>query len=105
MTGSATVEVTDNPDRERFEVTSDGELAGFAEYRRRPGLIAFVHTEIDDRFEGDGLGSVLARAALDRARDEGLDVLPLCPFIGGWIARHPDYADLVPAEMRERFRL
>ena len=46
------IAVTDHPERERFEITADGALAGFTQYRRRPGLIAFVHTEIDPRFEG-----------------------------------------------------
>ena len=98
-------EITDNRDAERFEVRVDGELAGHADYRRRPGLIAFIHTEIDDAFEGKGLGSELARYALDAVREEGLEVMPFCPFIGGWIGKHPEYVDLVPAEPRERFGL
>jgi uncharacterized protein len=99
------IEVTDNPSESRFEIRTGGELAGFADYRRKPGLIAFIHTEIDDRFEGQGLGSELARSALDAVRAEGAEVLPFCPFISGWIGKHPDYADLVPADQRERFGL
>ncbi len=68
-------------------------------------MIAFNHTEVDDEFEGRGLGSQLAQAALDAARDEGLDVLPFCPFIKAWIGKHPEYLDLVPADQRERFGL
>ena len=94
-------EITDNPDEKRYEIRSDGELAGFVTYRRRPGRIAFIHTEIDDEFEGQGLGSELARFALDAARDEGIKVVPVCPFIAGWIKRHRDYIDLVPYESRE----
>jgi predicted GNAT family acetyltransferase len=59
----------------------DGEIAGFTEYRRRPGLIAFIHTLIDPRFEGQGLGSQLVRTALSEARSDGLSVLPFCPFV------------------------
>ena len=73
----------------------DGALAGFAFYRLRPGRIVFVHTEIDDAYAGRGLGGQLARAALDAARARGLTVRPDCPFIKGWIAKHPEYADLV----------
>ena len=61
----------------------------------RPGRITFVHTEIDDAYAGQGLGGKLARAALDDVRARGLAVRPDCPFIKGWIAKHPDYADLV----------
>ena len=56
----------------------------------------FTHTEVEDRFEGQGVGSALARFALDDVRAAGTrKVLPLCPFIKGWIEKHPDYADLV----------
>lgn len=99
------VRVVDVPDRSRFEVRVGGELAGFAEYRRRPGLIAFIHTLIDPRFEGQGLASNLARTALSEARSDGLAVLPFCPFVRGYIAGHSEYLDLVPEDMRARFEL
>ncbi|SCQ64531.1 GNAT family N-acetyltransferase [Propionibacterium freudenreichii] len=56
----------------------------------------FTHTEVEPNFEGQGVGSKIARFALDDVRDDGSrSVLPLCPFIKGWILRHPDYKDLV----------
>jgi uncharacterized protein len=97
--------VVDVPDRMRFEVRVDGEVAGFAEYRRRPGLIAFIHTMIDPRFEGQGLGSKLVRTALDQARQDGVAVLPFCPFVRGYIAGHGEYVDLVPDDLRAKFEL
>ena len=99
------VRVADNPGQERYEVFADGELAGFAVYRLRPGRISFVHTEIDDRFEGHGLGSTLVSEALDDVRGRELSVLPFCPFMNGYIDRHREYADLVPDSERERFGL
>jgi hypothetical protein len=102
---NAAIAVTDNPERERFEITATGELAGFTQYRRRPGLIAFVHTEIDPRFEGRGLGGRLIGAALDASRAEGLAVLPFCPFVNAYIAKHPEYADLVPDAYLRQFGL
>ena len=99
------VEVTDNPDKARFEIVADGELAGFAQYHLRDGVIAFTHTETDDRFRGHGLASQLVQAALDAARARHLAVLPYCPFVRSWIAEHPGYADLVPAGRREQFGL
>jgi predicted GNAT family acetyltransferase len=90
------VVVTNNPDRNRYEARLGDEAAGFAAYRLSPGVIAFTHTEVDDRFEGRGVGSALARAALDDVRETGeREVLPLCPFIKAWIERHPDYRRLV----------
>jgi predicted GNAT family acetyltransferase len=90
------VVVTDNPDESRYEARVDGELAGFAEYHLTKSSIVFTHTEVFDEFEGHGVGSRLARAALDDVRAKGeRDVVPVCPFIHGWIDDHPDYADLV----------
>ena len=99
------VQITDNTEEHRFEIRVDDDLAGFVVYRARPTLIAFIHTEIDDRFEGQGLGSQLIRAALDSARERGLAVLPFCPFVNGYMKRHPDYIDLVPQDRREAFDL
>ena len=91
----ARTNVIDNPDRNRFEILLDGIPVGFANYRLQPGRIVFVHTEIQPEFEGRGLGSQLARAVLDTARERGLAVQPDCPFIAEYIGEHPEYADLV----------
>ncbi|MBF9066691.1 GNAT family N-acetyltransferase [Streptacidiphilus fuscans] len=97
--------VIDNSDEARFEVFQGDQLAGFARYHRFGNEIAFIHTEIFPAFEGKGLASVLARTALDQARERGLAVLPYCPFIRRWISKHPDYVDLVPTTHRARFEL
>jgi predicted GNAT family acetyltransferase len=98
--------VVDAPERGRFEIRAGEKLAGFTVYQRRPGEIAFVHTEVDPSFEGQGAGSRLIASALDTAREQGLVVLPYCPFVRGYIARHPDaYLDLVPRDRRKSFGL
>jgi uncharacterized protein len=97
--------VVDNPDRQRYEVFADDELAGFTTYRRRGDRIALNHTEIDSGFEGRGVGSVLVARTLDDLRRRGLAVLPFCPFVKSFIERHRDYADLVPTDDRARFGL
>ena len=99
------VRVTDNPAEHRYEIRVDDRLAGFTVYREEPGRISFVHTEIDDEFEGQGLGSTLISEALDDARSRDLSVLPFCPFVNAYISDHPEYLDLVPEDERARFRL
>jgi len=89
----------------RLEMRVGGRRAGYVAYRRRPGAIAFAHTEIEPEFEGMGLGGTLVREALSRARSEGLAVLPFCPFVRSYIERHPDQLDLVPEDRREEFEL
>lgn len=105
MSATETIEVRDAPERERYEVTLDGDLAGHLDYMLREGLIALVHTEVEERYEGHGLGSRLIGFALDDARRRKLAVLPFCPFVKSYLERHPEYTDLVPAEMRARFGL
>jgi predicted GNAT family acetyltransferase len=97
--------VRDNAAEERYEVAVDGEVGGFLQYHSRPGLIALVHTEIDERMEGKGLGGTLAAGVLDDARERGLAVLPFCPFVNRYIERHAEYRDLVPEGYREQFGL
>jgi hypothetical protein len=90
------VEVTNNEAEQRYEARVDGELVGAAYYDTADDLIVFTHTEVDDAVEGHGVGSTLARAALDDVRADGRrKVIARCPFISGWIARHPDYQDLL----------
>ncbi len=97
--------VADAPERERYEATEGDEVLGFAQYQLRPGVVAFVHTVVDERAEGRGVASGLVRSALDDTRTRGLAVLPFCPFVNGWIRRHREYADLVPEDQRARFGL
>jgi predicted GNAT family acetyltransferase len=92
---SPAITVADNPGSERYEITVDGTRAGFVTYRLTPGVIAFLHAEIDPATGGRGLGSRLVAGALDDARNRGLSVVPRCPFVADFIERHPDYADLV----------
>ena len=102
---AAQIAVADNAGETRYEIRVDGELAGFVTYRLRSGLIELVHTEIDEEFEGRGLGRQLISFALNDARKRGLAVLPFCPFANDYIKRHRQYADLVPEGRRKDFEL
>jgi predicted GNAT family acetyltransferase len=99
------ITVTDVPDRGQFEVAVDGAPAGYAAYQRLGRVLAFTHTEVDDSFEGQGVGGRLISFALDDAREAGLDVLPYCPFVRSYIEHHPEYLDLVPERRRAEFDL
>lgn len=89
------VEVVDAPDRSRYLALVDGEVEGFAAYRLRGERIVFTHTEVDPAYEGKGVGSALAKGALDDARRRALPVVLVCPFMTAYVQRHPEYADLV----------
>lgn len=89
------ITVADNPAAERYEITVDGERAGFVTYRLAPGVITFLHAEIDPARERHGLGSRLVGDALDDARARGLSVRPVCPFVAWFVETHEAYQDLV----------
>ena len=87
--------VTDNRAERRYEVYVGDALAGFVTYHAMPGQLTFIHTEVDPGLRRRGLGSALARGALDDARAKGVHVVAVCPFIETFIEGHPEYADLV----------
>ena len=87
--------VADNPAQNQFEGRLDGKLVAHSEYELAPGVITFVHTEVDPALEGQGIGSALASNALDDVRARGLRVVARCPFIAAYIRRHREYADLL----------
>ncbi|MEO5723568.1 MAG: GNAT family N-acetyltransferase [Ilumatobacteraceae bacterium] len=98
--------VGDNAGAQRFEVTVDGELAGFTEYVQRANAREFPHTLIEPRFRNRGLGATLIHAALDATKSAHMEVLPSCWFVRDYIAEHPDeYLALVPSAERARFGL
>lgn len=92
------IEVTANHLLQQFEARVDGVPAAVAVYRREPGLIELWHVEVEPEFEGKGVGSELVRQVLDVIGDdaaEPLRVIPSCPFVAGWINRHPEYQRLL----------
>ncbi|WP_026917989.1 GNAT family N-acetyltransferase [Gordonia shandongensis] len=80
-TADERVEVTRNDELGRFDITVNGEAAGFTEFVDMDGLRVFPHTELDDRFSGRGLSSTLVAAALDDTRRADLEVVPVCPLV------------------------
>ncbi|HZJ04777.1 MAG TPA: GNAT family N-acetyltransferase [Nocardioidaceae bacterium] len=96
MSEPTNVTVTDNADKNRYEAADEsGVVSGFVTYEKREGLLIFTHAEVDDAVEGLGVGSALARGALDQARTTGLQVRPACPFIADYIDNHPEYQDML----------
>jgi len=96
MTDTPNTSVVRNEDAERYELVLDamekGEaedaVAGFAAFNESETHIAFTHTEIDDAYQGQGLGSRLAGAAVADAVARGLTIIPLCPYIARYLERH-----------------
>ena len=86
--------ITDNKAEQEFEWVVDGHHA-FAAYQREGDRIVFTHTLVPKPIAGRGVASKLIRFALDSARDQGLKVVPQCPFVKAWIDKHPEYRDLV----------
>ena len=87
--------ITDAPERGRYEAHLDGELAGVLEYVIKYGRLALVHTEVRPEYAGQGLGSALIRFALDDARQRGLRVIAICPYVKEYLTRHPEDNDIV----------
>jgi predicted GNAT family acetyltransferase len=97
MTERDEIEVGDNTVQSRYEARIGERVVGIVDYRMRSdGGIVLVHTEVLPGSEGMGVGSRLAKGALEDVRARGLKLKIECPFIGAYVRRHPDeYADLV----------
>jgi predicted GNAT family acetyltransferase len=86
--------IVDDAEQGRFVVVRDG-LESELVYRRHGDRLVLVHTGVPDELSGHGIGGQLVDAALAKAREEGLTVVPLCPYARGWLERHPDEASSV----------
>ena len=87
------MDVRDDRAASRFELEADGAVA-FAAYRREGDAIVFTHTVVPDELRGTGIGSRLIAGALAEVRGEGLKVVPQCPFVADYLAKHPEEATL-----------
>ena len=86
--------VRHNPALSRFELDADGAVA-VANYRLADGVMTFTHTEVPWRLRGQGIASRLIAGALEQARAQGVKVVPRCSFVDDYIARHPEWEDLL----------
>jgi NAD+ kinase len=90
--------VVDNFEEQRYEIILGGETVGTLDYRRRAAHIELLDTEIEQTFAGRGLAGRLATAALEDARTRATPVRVTCPFVTGYLERHPEYSDLLVDE-------
>jgi uncharacterized protein len=86
--------IRNNTKLNRFELDVDGRTA-VAYYKLAPGVITFTHTEVPQELSGRGIGSQIVRGALEAARSQGLKVVASCPFVSAYIAKHPEFGDLL----------
>jgi predicted GNAT family acetyltransferase len=96
----AETKVVHNRGELRYEVYSDGKLAGFTQYHRTGDRVVFTHTEVDKAFSGQGLGKVLAGEALDDVVADGKVIVPMCEFIAGYLKKTDKYEGHVEAPAR-----
>lgn len=87
------LEVLHKHEQSRFEILI-GEYVAELDYRLKDNVITFTHTGVPSELEGNGIGSIIVRAGLDYAREQGYKVVPLCSFVDAYMRRKPEYADL-----------
>lgn len=96
------ITVSDAPERERFEAhDEDGTLAGVVTYQLTGAIVVYTHTKVEPAYEGRGVGDTLARAVMDDARARNRTVVPICPFLSGWLDKHREYDKLVARSTRK----
>jgi hypothetical protein len=88
---AAAATVVNNEAAHRYEVAVDGVTAGVLTYLLHDDRVVFNHAEVYPRFEGQGVGSELAKHALDDVIAQSKTITPLCPFIVNYLSHHPSY--------------
>src|SRR5262245_27273293 len=79
--------VVDNADANQFELTVDGHTA-FLVYERTQKSLVLVHTEVPPALRGRQIGDALAKAAIEAAHHDGLQIVAVCPFVQAYLRRH-----------------
>jgi predicted GNAT family acetyltransferase len=97
--------IVHEPERNRYALRLDDEVVGVADYVRDGDALAITHTGVEPRLRGRGLAGELVDFALRDLGESDLKVLPYCSYVSDFIARRPEYLELVPAERRRAFGL
>ncbi len=84
----------DNEEFHRFEMDTEGDKAVLC-YMKQDGVLQLTHTEVPEAFRGRGYARQLTQFALEYARQQGLMVRPVCPYVRQFLDKNPGYEDLV----------
>jgi predicted GNAT family acetyltransferase len=88
------LKVIENKEKKRFETEVEGRLA-LIEYIRAENKVYLTHTEVPKELEGKGIASSLVKQVLQQIKDEGLELVPLCPFVAAYLKRHPEWKEIL----------
>ncbi|HME75266.1 MAG TPA: GNAT family N-acetyltransferase [Mycobacterium sp.] len=78
----------------KYSIAVDGQNVGLAAVADRDNQRVFYHTEVDERFGGRGLATILVGEALEATRADGKRVVAVCPMVAAFIKKHPEYSDI-----------
>ncbi len=93
------MEIVRNPDRNRFELVHDGAVIGTLAYSYDGDVTVLERIEVDEKYSGQGLAGEFTEAVLSSMRLNEEAVLPQCPYVRGWILKHPQFRDVVPPDI------
>ena len=94
------LEITHNPDKNRFETWIDGQLSKL-DYSVDGDTIVMMHVGVHPAHRGQGVAGRVTQVALEYAKEKSLRVIPMCSYVGAYIRRHPEYIELTKQRIRE----
>ncbi len=98
------LDVTRNTHESRFELLRDGQPIGTLAYTQQGGTTVLRRIEVAEEFSGQGLAARFTEVTLAELASGAESVIPVCPFVRGYMIRNPQWQDLVPADHREELR-
>ena len=93
--------VVDHTAGQQLALSMDGTTATL-EYKLRGDRLHLLHTEVPEAFRGHGVGGRLVEAALAKAREGHLTIVPWCPYAREWLKQHPDQWKGVTLDFKAR---
>ncbi|OOQ58894.1 GNAT family N-acetyltransferase [Mucilaginibacter pedocola] len=59
------------------------------------GNVTVYHTEVEPEYEGHGFAKILLNKLVSYAKENGMKIIPLCPYVNLQFRHHPEvYADI-----------
>jgi uncharacterized protein len=86
---------------QEFTITVDGQTVGVAAFADRGDRRVFIHTEVDDVFQGRGLATILVEKAIESAKADGLGIVAVCPMVAAFLHKHKEFDDIVDPTINE----
>lgn len=88
-------QLINNKEKQQYEYHVSGLIPLIEYVFNGDNAIYLTHTEVPMQLEGQGIGTCLVKDVLEDIDKNNMKVVPLCPFVAGYIQKHPEWRRIV----------